>query len=157
MVTGTCSPAANSAAATLTVYAPVVVTSSPVNAEVCSGSNASFIVTGNSVPSIIYQWQVSTDGGTSWTNIAGANTATFTATGVIVVMNNNRYRCLLSNATCSTPVASGAAILTVRQLPAVGLTAAPLTSLLPGQTTTPVSYTHLSREMFTWLPVVTDC
>jgi hypothetical protein len=29
-----------------------------------------------------------------------------------------------------------AAILTVRQLPSVGLTAAPLTSLLPGQTTT---------------------
>jgi len=136
VVTGTCSPATNSAAATLTVHAPVVVTSSPANAEVCSGSDASFIVSGNSVPSIIYQWQVSTDGGTSWTNIAGANAATFTATGVIAVMNNNRYRCLLSNVTCATPVASNAAILTVRQLPAVGLTAAPLTSLLPGQTTT---------------------
>ena len=51
-------------------------------------------------------------------------------------MNNNRYRCQLSNATCATPVNSGAAILTVRQLPSVGLTAAPLTSLLPGHTTT---------------------
>ena len=51
-------------------------------------------------------------------------------------MNNNRYRCLLSNNTCTTPVASAAAILTVRVVPTVGLTAAPLTTLLPGQTTT---------------------
>ena len=51
-------------------------------------------------------------------------------------MNNNRYRCLLSNNTCTTPVASAAAILTVRVVPVVGLTAAPLSTLLPGETTT---------------------
>ena len=136
VVTGTCTPAANSASATLTVHAPVTVTTSPVNTEVCSGSNASFTVAGSSVPAIIYQWEVSTNSGSTWTAITGANSATYTISGVITVMNNNQYRCQLSNATCTTPVVSAAAILTVRQLPTVGLTAAPLTSLLPGQTTT---------------------
>lgn len=136
VVSGTCAPAATSAAATLTVHAPVVVTGSPANAEVCAGTNATFSVSGSSVPAINYQWQVSTDGGTTWTNLAGATSSTYTATGTNIVMNNNRYRCLLSNNTCTTPVASNAAVLTVRVVPAVGLTAAPLTSLLPGQTTT---------------------
>lgn len=136
VVTGTCTPAANSSSATLTVHAPVTVTASPANTEVCSGSNASFTVAGNSVPAIIYQWEVSTNGGSTWTAITGANSATYTISGVIAVMNNNQYRCQLSNATCTTPAVSNPAILTVRQLPTVGLTAAPLTSLLPGQTTT---------------------
>lgn len=136
VVSGTCAPAANSAAATLTVHDPVLISSPPANAEVCSGTNASFAVAGISVPAINYQWQVSSDAGATWTNIAGANAASYTANSVITLMNNNRYRCLLSNNTCTTPVASGAAILTVRQLPSVGLTAAPLTTLLPGESTT---------------------
>jgi hypothetical protein len=53
-----------------------------------------------------------------------------------VSQNNNRYRSQLSNATCTALTASNAAILTVRQLPTVGLTASPLLNLLPGQTTT---------------------
>lgn len=136
IVSGTCTPVATSTVATLIVYAPVAITSSPSDVERCSGTDATFVVAGNSVPQIIYQWQVSTDGGTSWTNIAGANAASYTVAGVIIVMNNNRYRCLLSSATCTAPAVSGAATLTVRQLPTVGLSAAPLTSLLPGQSTT---------------------
>jgi len=136
VVSGTCSPAATSTAATLTVHAPVVVTSSPANVELCAGSNATFTVAGSSVPAINYQWQVSTDGGASWTALAGANSATYTLNGVIALLNNNQYRCLLSNNTCTAPVASNAAILTVRVVPTVGLTAAPLSTLLPGETTT---------------------
>lgn len=136
VVTGTCSPVANSSAATLTVYAPVVITSSPSNNEKCSGANATFTVTGTSVPAIIYQWQVSTNGGSTWTNISGATASSYTVSNVSVALNNNQYRCLLSSATCSSPVTSAAGALTVRQLPTVGLTASPLTTLLPGQTTT---------------------
>ena len=136
VVSGTCTPAVTSAVATLTVHAPVQITASPANVELCAGGNATFTVSGSSVPAINYQWQVSTDAGASWTNIAGANSASYTANGVIAVMSNNRYRCQLSNNTCTTPVSSAAAVLTVRVVPAIGLTAAPLTSLLPGQTTT---------------------
>jgi hypothetical protein len=136
VASGTCPPPANSNAAILTVVNPVVVSGQPANAEVCSGSNAVFTVSGTSTETINYQWQVSTDGGGTWTTITGANSATLTITNAQVIMTGNRYRALLSNSSCTTPTISNAAILTVHQLPGVTLTASPLTSLLPGQTTT---------------------
>ena len=136
VVTGTCSAStATSAAATLTVIAPVTITTQPANVELCSGNNATFSVVGASVPAIIYQWQVSTDGGGSFTSIPGATSSTYTVNSTIAVMNNNRYRVQLSNSTCTTPTVSNAATLTVRQLPTVGLTASQ-TSLSPGQVAT---------------------
>ncbi|MFZ9694526.1 MAG: hypothetical protein ACO3AY_01480 [Chitinophagaceae bacterium] len=136
VVSGTCSPAVNSTEASLTVHAPVVITSAPSNVEICAGTDASFSISATSVPAINFQWQVSTDGGTNWTSIAGATAATYSTTGVPIVMNGNRYRCLVSSNTCSTPIASASATLTVRVVPGIGLTASPLSSLLPGQTTT---------------------
>ena len=142
IATGICTPAATSNPATLTVINPVSITTQPSGSALCSGSNTSFTVAGTSTETIVYQWQVSTDGGNTYNNISnggvytGATTATLTITGAITGLNNNRYRCQLSNSTCTTPTASNAAILNVRQLPTVNLVASPLTSLLPGQTTT---------------------
>ncbi len=137
VVTGTCSPAATSAAATLTVISPVVVATQPAAAtEICSGSNTSLSVIGTSTQPITYQWQVNT--GTGFNNvangngIAGANSATLTFTNSTVAMTGT-YRVQLSNTTCTAPTTSASAVLTVRQLPTVGLTAS-LSSLLPGQT-----------------------
>ncbi len=135
-VNGTCPPAAATSAAVLTVVSPVVVTTHPADDEICSGENTSFSVAGTSSETIIYQWQVSTDGGVNWNNIPGANASTYSITNAIFLMNNNRYRALLSNSTCATATVSNAAVLTVRNLPTVTLTASPLTSLLPGQSTT---------------------
>jgi hypothetical protein len=135
VVSGTCTPTVNSNAAVLTVIVPPAISTQPVNMDGCSSSNITFTVAGTG-SGIIYQWQVSNDGGSSWNNIGGANNSTLTLSAVTTAMNNNRYRCLLSNSTCTTPVASGSALLTVRQLPTITLNAAPLTSLLPGQTTT---------------------
>jgi len=142
VLTGTCSPTATSSAAILTVISPATVTTQPVASVICSGGNASFTVAGTSTLAIIYQWQVSTDGGNTYTNISnggsysGTTTPTMTITGATATFNNNRYRALLSNAICATGTPSNAALLTVRQLPNVSLAASPLTSLLPGQVTT---------------------
>jgi hypothetical protein len=136
IVSGTCTPSAVSNAAVLTVHAPAVVTASPNSQEVCSGSSVSFTVGGTSVPAINYQWQVSVDGGATWSNISGANAATYSVATALMSQSGTRYRCLLSNATCSAQAASNAALLTVRQQPTISLSAAPLTGLLPGQTTT---------------------
>lgn len=142
VVSGTCPPPATTNAAILTVINPVSITNSPVASVICSGSNTSFTVAGSSAQTIIYQWQVSTDGGTNFSNItnggvySGATTATLTITGTTTSLNTYRYRCNLSNATCTVPSTSGNALLTVRQLPTVSLVAAPLTTLLPGQSTT---------------------
>jgi len=135
VVTGVCPPALNSNAVVLTVHAPAVVSASPTNQEVCSGSSVTFSVSGTSVPTINYQWQVSTNGGASWTDVSGATAATYTISSVPMSLTGNRYRCLLSNATCPAQAASSAAVLTVRQQPSVSLAAAPLTGLLPGQQT----------------------
>ena len=136
VINGTCTPGITSATATLSVIAPVTVTTHPSNAEQCSGANVSFTVAGNSVQPIIYQWEVSTNGGGSYAIIPGATAATLTLNAIVAVMNNNRYRAQLSNATCTVPVASNAAVLTVRQSPTIGLVATPLTTLQPGQSTT---------------------
>lgn len=138
VVTGTCSAStATSSAATLTVITPVAVVTNPSNVELCSGNNATFSVVGTTTQQpTIYQWEVSTDGGANFNPITGANAASYTVNAVIAAMSNNRYRVKLTNNTCTVPAVSTAATLTVRQLPTIGLSAAPLTSLLPGQTTT---------------------
>jgi len=135
VVTGTCTPAATSTCVTLSVGSAVTITTQPTDQVVCSGSNPSFTVAGSGA-GVLYQWQVSNDGGTTWTNITGATSATYTLTAATVAANNTRYRCLLSNASCTVPATSAVAALTVRQLPTVGLTAVSLTTLTPGQTTT---------------------
>jgi hypothetical protein len=135
VVSGTCTPAVNSATATLTVHSPATISSSPSSVEICAGSNVVFIASGSSTPSIRYQWQLSVNAGTSWSDITGATSDNLSLTAVPVSMNGNRYRCVVSNSTCTTPVASAAALLTVRATPIISLSASPLSSLLPGQTT----------------------
>jgi hypothetical protein len=143
VVSGTCPPPATSNAAILTVISPVTIAAAgqPANSQVCSGSNTSFTVTGTSTEPITYRWQVSTDGGTTFTDItnggvySGATTNTLTITGATIGMNGNRYRAQLNNNTCTAPTASANARLTVRQLPTVNLVST-ATSLLPGQTAT---------------------
>jgi uncharacterized repeat protein (TIGR01451 family) len=135
VVNGVCPPALISNTATLTVHAPATVATSPVSKAVCSGSSVIFNVSGNSVPTINYQWQVSTNSGVSWTDIPGANADSYSISNVSVALSGSQYRCLLSNGTCPAQAASAAAVLTVRQQPTVTLSAAPLTGLLPGQQT----------------------
>jgi len=135
VVSGTCPTPATSAAAVLTVIVPPTVTTQPASVPICATGTTSFTVAGSGT-GILYQWQVSTDGGTNFANIGGATNATLQLTNVTTAMNNNRYRALLSNATCTTPVASNAATLTVNARPTVDLGASPLINLLPGQSTT---------------------
>ncbi len=119
VVSGTCTPAATSSAAILTVITSPNVSVQPASTAVCSGSNAIFSVTASSPQSITYQWQLSTDGGVTWNNIPGATSSGYTVIGATLAMNNYRYRCLLSNFTCSVPAPTNAAVLTVNALPVV--------------------------------------
>jgi hypothetical protein len=144
VVSGTCPPPATSNPAILTVIDPVAIspTGQPKDSAVCETGNAAFTISATSTQTIIYQWQVSTDGGTNWTNLSnggvysGVNTANLSLTGVTAAMNNYRYRVLLTNATCNTPVPSNASRLTVNPRPTVTLSASPYLRLFPGLTTT---------------------
>jgi Peptidase family M1 domain len=120
---------------TLTVNTGVIISAQPTDAENCAGTQATFTVAGTSAQTINYQWQVSTNNGGSFSNISGANTASYIVTNLTTSASNNHYRCLLTNASCTTPTISNGAILTVKPLPTITLSAAPFTTLLPAQTT----------------------
>jgi hypothetical protein len=135
IVGGICAPAATSNAAVLTVISPVNITTQPSDVTICETGNVSFSVAGSGA-GVIYQWQLSTNGGASYSDINGATAATLNLNSVSASMNSNRYRALLWNATCTTPTASNAGILTVNARPAVNLSASPYTRLFPGLITT---------------------
>jgi len=111
--TNTCSTA-TTAAAILNVTSPPVVTTNPTNQTVCAGTSATF--TAAASPAASVQWQVSTDGGSSFTNLPGATSTTLTFTAV-PADNNNQYRAVFTNI-CGTATTT-AATLTVNVAPAV--------------------------------------
>jgi hypothetical protein len=78
-----CTNAAGSAQVTMAVLgttAPTGVTAASSAAAACSGTNFTLSTNYTGITDgLTYQWQVSTDGGLSWTDILGANALTFTA------------------------------------------------------------------------------
>lgn len=110
IVTGQCG-STTSSAATLTVNSIPAITAQPQSLSLCSGSNASFSVTATGT-GISYQWEISTDGGTTYAPISGANSATYSITGVTVGMNNDMYHCIVSGS-CTPAATSNAATLLV--------------------------------------------
>lgn len=122
---------------TVTVHNPIVFTTQPQNVTVCQNGNATFTVAATGTVQT-YQWQVSTNGGGTWTNIAGATSATLSLTNmqpVVPPAPNRRYRCLLGSVGCGSS-ASSEATLIVNPLPTVSLSASGQLQLRPGMLTT---------------------
>jgi hypothetical protein len=118
VVTGTCIPTSLiSNCVNLTINAASNITLQPQDATICSGNSATFttLATGASVT---YQWQISTDGGGSFTNITGATNASYTLPAVTVAMGGHRFRALVSS-TCAANTPTSVAILTVPSTPAI--------------------------------------
>ena len=119
-VTGSCGSAVTSNEATLTVNSPISISASPSNSTICSGNNTTFSVTASGT-SPTYQWKVSTNGGSSYTNLSdagvytGVTTATLTITGATAGMNSYKYHCVVSG-TCASAT-SDAATLTINAAP----------------------------------------
>ncbi len=126
IVSGTCAPPATSNSVVLNVGSAPTITTQPVNTTACEGSNATISVVAGGTPTPnIFQWQVSTDGGATWTNLTsgGSFTPTLTLSNVTLAMNGYRYRVIVTNS-CGFTITSNAIILTVNARPVV--TAAPL-------------------------------
>lgn len=132
----------------VTVVIPAAVTTQPANTTVCDGGTATFTVAGSGGP-ITYQWQSSTDGGLTYTNISGATGTTLTVSNVTLSMTGYRYRAVLSAAPCAGSVNSNAATLTVNPRPVVTLTATDL-SLIPGQITTITASSTPAAATYAW-------
>ena len=68
----------------------------PSNATVHTGSTVSFTAIATGIPSPTVQWQTSTNGGSTWTNVAGATSTTYS---FVTVSGNDgsQYRAVFSN------------------------------------------------------------
>ncbi len=132
------------------------IVSSPATPSICLNGNTSFTVSGATGNPITYQWQESTDGGTTWNNIAnggvysGATTTTLNLTGVTANFNGNKYRAVLSVVACSSTENSSVSTLTVNSLPNVTLSAAPYTKLYPGLQTTIAAASTPNASSYQW-------
>jgi subtilisin-like proprotein convertase family protein len=135
VVYSTASPActSNPTCVTVNVTSPITGLSTPADRTVCVGSNTSFSVSPGGGP-LTYQWQVSVNSGLTWSNIAGATSATLDLTNVTQLMNNNLYRVTVTAAPCGSSTTLPGK-LTVNQLPVVTISATSL-QLVPGATST---------------------
>ncbi|HET9977403.1 MAG TPA: hypothetical protein VFQ20_08215 [Burkholderiaceae bacterium] len=90
-------------------------TTQPANQSVTAGSAAAFTVVATGTPAPTLQWQRSTDGGSTFTNIAGATDPTFNTGLTTVAQNGERYRAVATNS--AGGATSDAATLTVNPAP----------------------------------------
>ena len=98
--------------------APVVGT--PSDVTVCPNDAASFTESATGT-SLTYQWQVSTNSGSTWTSLtntspySGVTTATLGISNTTYSMNGYQYRCNVASGGCTNTISSTSATLTVRK------------------------------------------
>lgn len=103
------------------INASPFITNQPADATVCSGTDASFAVSARGLE-LAYQWQV--DKGSGFSDIlnsgkySGTNTGKLKISNPDISMNGYNYQCILSG-TCTPPVTSTIAKLTVSELPSI--------------------------------------
>jgi hypothetical protein len=91
------------------------VTGQPASVSVTAGANATFTAAASGAPAPAIQWEVSTDGGGSWTAVPGATLTTLTVTATTTAENGYLYRATFTNELGSE--ASSAATLSVASPP----------------------------------------
>jgi hypothetical protein len=103
------------ATALITINQAPAVTTQPSDQAACPGSDASFVAAASGTPAPGVQWQISTDGGSTWANISGATSTTLTVPGVTPPQNGNQYRAVFSSV--AGTATSNPATLTVNAPP----------------------------------------
>ncbi len=124
VVSNSCPSSENSGAGILTVSSGCIsisITSNPSNQTVITSNAATFSVSASGTTPYTYQWQVSTNGGSSWSNLSnngnttwttGGSSSTLTITNTSTGQNNYQYRCVVNNS-CPSSATSGSGTLTI--------------------------------------------
>jgi GH25 family lysozyme M1 (1,4-beta-N-acetylmuramidase) len=111
--------------ATLTVNPPctaITLSANPTDQTITAPTTVSFSCSVSAGTNVSFQWQYSTDGGSTWNNISNsgpysnANTFSLSINFTDVSMNGYQYRCQLSNA-CSSIYTSQATLNVKFDLP----------------------------------------
>ena len=97
-------------AASAAGVAPTV-TLQPANATQEPGDTATFTSTASGDPTPTVQWQLSTDGGSSWGDIGGATASSYTTSTLLLSDDQNQYRAVWTNS--EGTATSNAATLTM--------------------------------------------
>ncbi len=107
---------ATTTAAALTVNSPTLptITTQPANQAVSAGQTATFTAAATGSPTPTVQWQVSTDGGVTFSNVSGATSTTLSFTTTLS-QNGYQYRAVFTNS--AGPATTTAATLTVNAVP----------------------------------------
>ena len=140
---------------TVTVSMPVTITSQPANVTLCPANTTAVFMVSIAGGPVSFQWQVSTNGGTTWNNAvgppySGSNTATMTVNPVTAGMNGYLYRVIMNSGAGCSGATSNAALLSINPIPTVTITANPLI-IGPTQTTTILStVTPNPAATYTW-------
>jgi uncharacterized protein (TIGR02145 family) len=120
IVSSICGPNETSGTATLTINTSPIITAQPVNRLVYNGGNNNFSIS-TSGTGFNYKWQVSSNGGGTWTDItnggsnpvySGATTPLLSLTNVPNALNDFKYHCVVSHY-CRAEVISDAVTLSV--------------------------------------------
>ncbi|HEX3147594.1 MAG TPA: hypothetical protein VHR66_05885 [Gemmataceae bacterium] len=82
----------------LNIGFPPAITSPPADTSVMPGATAAFSVSVAGSPVVKVQWQMSADGGKTFTDIEGATRPTLTLKKVKSIVSGYRYRAVLTNA-----------------------------------------------------------
>jgi hypothetical protein len=98
---------------TTTLFKPAF-TTQPQSQSVSAGATATFSVTATG-GGLSYQWQSEPPGGSSFTNITGATSSSYTTPATMLAQSGTQYMCVVTNTVGSTP--SNAATLTVTSAP----------------------------------------
>ncbi len=106
---------AASVSVTAGAVAPVVQTD-PVGSTILVGASKTFSVLANGTSPLVYQWQVSHDGGANYADIPGAEGASHTIESAVLA-DDGVYRVVVSNVAGS--VESAGAVLVVQSAPVI--------------------------------------
>lgn len=105
-----------------TVFPDTIITigTQPASKSVATGTATTFAVVATASPTatLTYQWEVSTNGGTSYSPLTNAGVYTTVTTDTLNIsdvtgLDTYRYRCVVSGTNTGASVTSNAAILTV--------------------------------------------
>lgn len=107
---------ANSNPAILTVNTGPVITLHPVNQSVTAGQTATFTAASNGNPAPTVQWQVSTNHGSTWTNISGATSTTYSFTAH-EADDGKQYHAVFTNSAGSAT--TDPATLSINKIPVI--------------------------------------
>ena len=103
----------------VTVYYRPSINSNPVNRTIDEGSSTTFSISASG-QGVVYQWQVSEDGGTTWmdctngTYYYNVSSSTLTVRNAPFSFDGNLYHCVASG-TCPSPITSEPAMLSIRK------------------------------------------